>query len=62
VVEDAQKKVKFIRLRHVLLALFRKHAAIHAQGLSLLSPGRIQIAKNFLMVNRILDVKEALKK
>jgi hypothetical protein len=45
----------------VPLALFRKHAAIHAQGLSLLSPGAIRFATNFLMVARVLDVKEALK-
>jgi hypothetical protein len=31
--------VKFIRAHHIPLALFRKHAAIRAQGLSLLSPG-----------------------
>jgi hypothetical protein len=61
VVEDAQKIVKFIRACHVPLALFRKHAAIHAQGLSLLSPGAIRFATNFLMVARVLDVKEALK-
>jgi hypothetical protein len=61
VVEDAQKIVKFIRLRHVPLALFRKHAAIHAQGLSLLSPGAMRFATNFLMVVRVLDMNEALK-
>jgi hypothetical protein len=61
IVEDAQKIVKFIRARHVPLALFRKHAAIHAQGLSLLSPGATRFATNFLMVTRILNMKEALK-
>jgi hypothetical protein len=61
VVEDAQKIVRFIRLRHVLLALFRKHAVIHAQRLSLLSLGAMQFATNFLMVARVLDVKEVLK-
>jgi hypothetical protein len=61
VVEDAQKIVSFIRARHVPLALFRKHAAIHAKGLSLLSPSTTRFATNFLMVARILDVKEALK-
>jgi hypothetical protein len=61
VVEDAQKIVKFIRACHVPLALFRKHAAIHAKGLSLLSPGATLFATNFLMVARVLDVKEALK-
>jgi hypothetical protein len=61
VVEDAQKIVKFIRARHVPLALFRKHAAIYAQGLSLLNPNATRFATNFLMVARILDVKEALK-
>jgi hypothetical protein len=61
VVEDAQKIVRFIMARHVPLALFRKHAAIHAKGLSLLSPGATWFATNFLMVARVLDVKEALK-
>jgi hypothetical protein len=61
VVEDAQKIIRFIRARHVPLALFRKHATIHAKGLSLLSPGITRFATNFLMVARVLDVKEALK-
>jgi hypothetical protein len=60
VVEDAQKIVRFIKARHVPLALFRKHAPIHAKGLSLLSHGATQFATNFLMVARVLDVKEAL--
>jgi Protein of unknown function (DUF 659)/hAT family C-terminal dimerisation region len=61
IVEDAQKIVKFIRARHIPLALFRKHAAIHARGLSLVSPTATRFATNFLMVDRLLDVKEALK-
>jgi hypothetical protein len=61
VVEDVQKIVRFIRARHVLLALFRKHVAIHAKGLSLLSPGTTRFVTNFLMVARVLNVKEALK-
>jgi hypothetical protein len=61
VVEDAQKIIRFIRARHVPLALFRKHATIHAKGLSLLSPSATRFATNFLMVARVLDVKEALK-
>jgi hypothetical protein len=61
VVEDAQKIVRFIRACHVPLAIFRKHATIHAKGLSLLSPGATRFATNFLMVARVLDVKEALK-
>jgi hypothetical protein len=61
VVEDAQKIVRFIRACHVPLALFRKHTAIHAKGLSLLSTGATRFATKFLVVARILDVKEALK-
>ena len=61
IVEDTQKIVKFIRARHIPLALFRKHAEIHAQGLSPLSPTATRFATNFLMVGRILGVKEALK-
>ena len=61
VVEDTQKIVKFIKARHVSLVLFRKHATIHAQRLSLLSPGATRFVTNFLMVARVLDLKEALK-
>jgi hypothetical protein len=61
IVEDAQKIVWFIRACHVPLALFCKHATIHAKGISLLSPGATRFATNFLMVARILDVKETLK-
>jgi hypothetical protein len=61
VVEDAQKIVRFIRARHVPLALFRNHAAIHAKWLSLLSPGATRFVTNFLMVARVLNMKEALK-
>jgi hypothetical protein len=61
VVEDAQKIVRFIRARHVPLVLFCKHAAIHAKELSLLSPGATRFVTNFLMVARVLDMKEALK-
>jgi hypothetical protein len=53
--EDAQKIVRFIRARHVPLTFFRKHAAIHAQGWSLLSLGATRFATNFLMVARVLD-------
>jgi hypothetical protein len=60
-VEDAQKIVRFIRACHVPLTHFRKHATIHAKGLSLLSPGATRFATNFLMVARVLDVKEVLK-
>jgi hypothetical protein len=60
-VEDAQKITKFIRFHHVFLALFYKHAAILAQGWSLLSPGTTQFSTNFFMVARIFDMKEALK-
>jgi hypothetical protein len=61
VVKDAQKIVRFIRARHVPLALFRKHATIHAKGLSLLSLGATRFATNFHMVSRVFVVKEALK-
>src|SRR5450759_1257799 len=61
IIEDAQKIVRFIRARHIPLALFRKHSAIHAKGLNLLNPGATRFATNFLMVARVLDVKEALK-
>ena len=53
--------LRFIRAHHVRLAFFHKHIAIHAKGLSLLSLGATWFATNFLMVARVLDVKEALK-
>jgi hypothetical protein len=59
--EDIQKIIKFIRLRHFSLALFQKHVAISAHGLSILSHGATRFATNFLMVARVLDVKEGLK-
>ena len=55
VVEDAQKIVRFIKACHVPLALFCKHAAI------LLSLGATRFATNFLMVTRVLNMKELLK-
>ena len=61
IVEDAYKIVRFMKASDVPLALFHKHATIHIQGLSLLSPGAARFVTNFLMVARILDVKEALK-
>jgi hypothetical protein len=61
VVGDSQKIVKFKRLCHVPLALFQIHAAIHTQGLSLLSLGATWFATNFLMVAKVLEMKEALK-
>jgi hypothetical protein len=61
VVEDAQKIVRFIRACHISLALFHKHETIHAKRLSLLSPGATRFATNFLMVARVLDMKETLK-
>ena len=61
IIKDAQKILGFIKAHHVLLALFCKHATIHARGLSLLSPGAIQFATNFLMVAWALNVKEVLK-
>jgi hypothetical protein len=61
VIEDAHNMVKFIRARHVPLALFSKHVAIHAYGLNLLSPGATRFATKFLMVAKVLDMKEVLK-
>jgi hypothetical protein len=52
-VEDAQKIVKFIRLHLIILAIFRKHATIFAQGLSFLSLSTIRFATNFFMVARV---------
>ena len=61
VVDDIRKIIKFIRLHHVTLALSRKHATIHPQGLSLLNPGATWFATNFLIVARVFDMKVALK-
>jgi hypothetical protein len=53
--------MKLIRLCNVFIALFHKHAAISAQGLSFLSLVATRFATNFFMVTKILDMKEALK-
>ena len=60
-VEDTQKIIKFIRLHHVPLVLFRKQAAIYAQRLRILSLGATQSTTNFFTVARVLNMKEALK-
>ena len=53
--------LNFSSFGHYVSSSVCKHAAIHVKGLSLLSLGATQIATNFLMVARVLDVKEALK-
>ena len=61
VVSDAHKIVKFVKNRHAPLALFRKHERASGKGLNLLSPGATRFATNFLMVSRLLEVKQTLK-
>ena len=58
-VEIAQKIVKFIKRRHMPLAVFRKHAKKY----NLLMPGKTRFASQFIMIDRLLeeDVKQALQ-
>ena len=55
--EKAKLLVKFIKNRHMPLALFRKHEA----KFSLLMPGKTRFACNFIMIDRLLKVKESLE-
>ena len=56
-VEKAKLLVKFVKKRHMPLAVFRKHEA----KFSLLMPGQIRFASHFIMIDRFLNVKEALE-
>ena len=53
----AKYLVKFVKNRQMPLAVFRKHEA----KFSLLLPGQTRFASNFIMVDRLLKVKDALE-
>jgi Protein of unknown function (DUF 659)/hAT family C-terminal dimerisation region len=53
----AKYLVKFVKNRQMPLAVFRKHEV----NLSLLLPGQTRFASNFIMIDRLLKVKEALE-
>ena len=54
----AKQVCKYIRNHHVTMALFRRFSP----QLSLLFPGETRFACNYLMINRLLKVKEALQR
>ena len=56
-VEKAKLLVKFVKKRHMPLAVFCKHEA----KFSLLMPGQTRFASHFIMIDRLLNVKEALE-
>ena len=56
-VEKAKLLVKFVKKRHMPLAVFRKHEA----KFSLLMLGQTRFASHFIMIDRLLNVKEALE-
>ena len=56
-VEKVKLLVKFVKKRHMPLAVFRKHEA----KFSLLMPGQTRFASHFIMIDRLLNVKEALE-
>jgi hypothetical protein len=57
VVKKSRTIIKFIKRRHMPLAIFRKHE----EKLSLLMSGKTRFGSNFLMVDRLLQVRTALE-
>ena len=57
VVEKAKYLVRFVKNRQMPLAVFREHEA----HFSLLLPGQTRFASNFIMIDRLLKVKNALE-
>ncbi len=53
----AKKMVKFIKRRQMPIAVFRKHEA----KFSLLMPEKTRFASQFIMIDRLLDVKASLE-
>ena len=56
-VEKGKLLVKFVKKRHMPLVVFRKHEA----KFSLLMPGQTRFASHFIMIDRLLNMKEALE-
>jgi hypothetical protein len=57
VVKKSRTIIKFIKRRHMPLAIFRKHE----EKLSLVMSGKTRFGLNFLMVDRLLQVRIALE-
>lgn len=55
--EKAKGLVKFIKNRQMPLAVFRKHET----RFSLLMPGKTRFACNFIMIDRLLQVRDSLE-
>ena len=56
VIEDVREIVKFVKNRHMPLAIFREHET----KLQLLSPGATCFATSFIMVERFVKAKRGL--
>jgi hypothetical protein len=57
VVKKSRTIIKFIKRRHMPLAIFCKHE----EKLSLVMSGKTRFGSNFLMVDRLLQVRTALE-
>ena len=57
VVDDVREIVKFVKNRHMPLAIFREHET----KLQLLSPGATRFATSFIMVERFVKAKRGLQ-
>jgi hypothetical protein len=57
VVKKSRTIIKFIKRRHMPLAIFHKHE----EKLSLLMSGKTRFGSNFLMVNQLLQIRTALE-
>jgi hypothetical protein len=57
VVKKSRTIIKFIKRRHMPLAIFRKHE----EKLSLVMSVKTRFGSNFLMVDRLLQVRTALE-
>jgi hypothetical protein len=57
VVKKSRTIIKFIKRRHMPLAIFRKHE----EKLSLVMSGKTRFGSNFLMVDRLLQVRTTLE-
>lgn len=55
--DKAKYLVRFVKNRQMPLAVFRKHEA----KFTLLLPGQTRFASNFIMIDRLIKVKEALE-
>ena len=61
VVANANNIVQFITAHHLSLAFFRAKSESSCRGLQLLRPGETRFATNFICLQRLIEVRVALK-